>query len=93
MNQQELPELPATKPPTKITHGGNHGSSHICSRGWTCWTSMEGEALGPVKTRCLSVGECQNREVGVGKLLNRGRGDGIGGFSEGKQKKGLIFEI
>ena len=28
--------------------------------------SMGGEALGPVKTLCLSVGECQGSEVGVG---------------------------
>jgi hypothetical protein len=27
---------------------------------------MGGEALGPVKARCLSVGECQGREAGVG---------------------------
>jgi hypothetical protein len=28
--------------------------------------------------------ECQNREAGVGRLLIRRRGDGIGGFSEEK---------
>jgi hypothetical protein len=33
----------------KSTHGGTHGSSLICSRGWPCWVSMEGKALGPVK--------------------------------------------
>ena len=27
---------------------------------------MGGEALGPVKAPCLSVGECQSSEVGVG---------------------------
>ena len=31
----------------KSTHGGTHGN--ICSRGWPCWTSVEGEASGPVK--------------------------------------------
>ena len=40
---------------------------------------MGGEALGPVKARCPSVGECQEREVGVGELVNE-----IGRFSEGK---------
>ena len=45
---------------------------------------MRGESLGPVKDRCLSVGECQDREEGVGGLVSRGRADGIGGFSEGK---------
>jgi hypothetical protein len=27
--------------------GGTHGSGCICSRGWPCWTSVGGEALGP----------------------------------------------
>ena len=45
---------------------------------------MRGEALGLVKALCLSVGECQNREVGVGGLVSKGMGKGIGGFSEGK---------
>ena len=27
---------------------------------------MGGEALGPVKALCPSIGECQGREVGVG---------------------------
>jgi hypothetical protein len=50
----------------KSTHGGTHGSSHICSRGWPCWTSLGRGALGPVKARCCSVGESQGQEVGVG---------------------------
>jgi hypothetical protein len=33
----------------KSIHGGSHGSSCICSRGWPCQASMGGEALGPVK--------------------------------------------
>jgi hypothetical protein len=49
---------------------------------------MEGEALVPVKDRCPSVGECQDQEAGVGGLVNRGRGKGIGGFQMGKQEKG-----
>ena len=48
---------------------------------------MGGEALGPVKAQCLSVGECQDREAGVGGLVSRGRGDGIGGFQRGKQER------
>ena len=42
----------------KDTHGGTHGSSCICSRGWPSQTSMEGESLGPMKALCLRVGEC-----------------------------------
>jgi hypothetical protein len=35
---------------------------------WPSQTSMEGEALGPVKILCPSVGECQGQEVGVDGL-------------------------
>ena len=45
---------------------------------------MGGEALSPVKDWCPIVGECQVREARVGGLVSRGRGDGTGGFSEGK---------
>jgi hypothetical protein len=31
----------------KIIHGGTHASGRICGRGWPCWTSVGGEALGP----------------------------------------------
>jgi len=48
----------------KSTHGGTYGSSCICSRGWPCQELMGGEALGPVKAPCSSVGGCQGREVG-----------------------------
>ena len=44
---------------------------------------MRGEALGVVKARCPSVGECQDREAGVGGLVSRGRAEGIGGFWRG----------
>jgi hypothetical protein len=67
-------------PPTKETHGGTHGSSCICSREWPNWSAMGGEALSPVKVLCPSIGECQGQEAGVGGLVSRGRGLGIGGF-------------
>jgi hypothetical protein len=60
---------------------------------------MGGEALGPVKTPCPSVGECQGREAGVcGSVVelphrSRGREDGIWGFPEGKPGKGITFEM
>jgi hypothetical protein len=60
----------------KNAHGGTHGSSCICSRGWSSRTSMGGQALGPVKVLCPRIGECQGQEAGVGGLLNRGRGRG-----------------
>jgi hypothetical protein len=47
---------------------------------------MGGEALSPVKVLCPSIGECQGQEVGLGKLVSRGRGKGIGAF-RGKTRK------
>jgi hypothetical protein len=85
MNQPEPPELPGTKVPIKEnTWGeGTHGSSHICSRESPHQKLMGGEALGPVKALCSSVGECQDREAGGGGLVSRGRGDGIADFQRG----------
>jgi len=37
---------------------------------------MGGEALGPVKAGCPSIGECQGQEESVGELGSRGRGRG-----------------
>jgi hypothetical protein len=34
---------------------------------------MGGEAFGPVKALCLSIGECQREEAGMGGLGSRGR--------------------
>ena len=48
---------------------------------------MGKEALGPGKALCPSVGECQDREVGVGGLVIRRREDGIGVF-RGENRKG-----
>jgi hypothetical protein len=42
-----------------------------------------GEDLGPVKVLCPSIGECQGQEAGEGGLVNKGRGEGIGGFWRG----------
>jgi hypothetical protein len=48
------------------------------------------EVLGPVKARCLNLRECQEGEAGVGGLVSRGRGNGIG-FMEGKSGKEITF--
>ena len=45
---------------------------------------MRIEALGPVKDQCPTIGECQDREAGVGGLVSRWWEDGIRVFSEGK---------
>jgi hypothetical protein len=49
---------------------------------------MEEKALNPVKARFPSVGECKDREAGVGGLVKRGKEDGIGGFWRGNQERG-----
>jgi hypothetical protein len=72
----------------KSTHGGTHGSSCICSRGWPSWSSMGREALDREKALCPSIEEYQGQEAGVGRLMSRGRGEGIGGFWRGNQERG-----
>ena len=67
-----------------------HGSSHICSTGWPCQTSMRSEALGPIKAQYSSILECQNREAGVVGLLSRVSVKGIGVF-RGEMRKGNII--
>jgi hypothetical protein len=52
---------------------------------------MGREALGPVKTLCPNVGECQGLETGVGGLL-AGGAERDREFSEGKPGKGTTFE-
>ena len=64
------------------------GSSCICSRGWPSLSSRRGEALGPVKALCPSVGKSQGQELGVNGLVSRGRGEGINGFLRGNQERG-----
>jgi hypothetical protein len=91
MNQPVTPELPGTKPPKK-THGGTHGSSCICIRGWPSRSSMGGEVLGHMKMLCPSIGECQGQEA---KWVGWGAGgrEGDGGFSEGKLRKRITFQM
>jgi hypothetical protein len=55
---------------------------------------MGGEALGPEKALCPSVGECQGQEGGVGGLVSKGGGKGLGrGTLAGKPGKGVAFEM
>jgi hypothetical protein len=54
---------------------------------------MEGEALGPVKVLCPSIGECQSQEAGVSGLGSRGREEEDRGFSKGKLGKGITFDM
>jgi hypothetical protein len=72
---------------SKKIHGGTHGSSYICSRGWPSQSSIRGEAVGPVKAQCLSVGEIQGQKAEVSGLMNRGWRRGYVVFG-GKIRKG-----
>jgi hypothetical protein len=48
---------------------------------------MGGEALGPVKVPCSSIGKFKGQEVRVGG----GGGGGDRGFLEGRLRKGITF--
>jgi hypothetical protein len=48
---------------------------------------MGGEALGPVKTLCPSVGEFQGQEAGVSVLVSSGRKKVIGVFGGETRKR------
>jgi hypothetical protein len=64
----------------------------LSSREWPSRSSMVGEALGPVKGLCPSIGECQDQEwEWVGWGAEGGGGDK--GFSEEKLGKGITFEM
>ena len=54
-------------------------------------SSMGGEALGPVKVLCSSIGECQGQEES-GWVGEQGNGGEYMGFSEGKLGKVVTFE-
>jgi len=65
---------------SKNIHGQNYGSECICSREWSCWTTMGGEPLRPTKAGTPSIGECQGvlgkEVVGEGEHLCRRTGGG-----------------
>jgi hypothetical protein len=44
---------------------------------------MGGEALGSVKVLWPRIGHCQGHEEGVGLLVSRRMGEGIGDFQRG----------
>jgi hypothetical protein len=82
-NQYPAPSSLGLNHQPKKTHGGTHGSRCICSRGWPSRSSMGGEAIGPVKVLCPSIGDFQDQEAGIGGLGSRGMGKGIGDFQRG----------
>ena len=57
INQPNVPELPGTKPPTRVAPATHVAEPRLPSMGG------DADALG--KARCPSVGECQDGEAGV----------------------------
>jgi hypothetical protein len=49
---------------------------------------MRGEALGLMKAQYPSVGECQDREAGVGGLVSQWEGKELVGFLWGNEERG-----
>jgi len=78
------------------THGGTHGSRHMCSRGWPYLAAKGVEALGTVKALGPSIRECYGGEEGVGRQLgehpHRSSGEGNKGFSEVKLGRVITSE-
>ena len=87
------PASPKTPSGHNVNHGWAHGSSYICSRGWPSQPSMGGEALGPVKDVCPSIGECQGQESGGGGFGSRGSWGGDREFLVGKLGIEKTFEV
>jgi hypothetical protein len=61
-------------------------AAYVAEGRWPSWSSMAGEALGPVTVLCPSIGECQGQEAEVGGLGGMQWGCGeeaIGGFRRG----------
>jgi hypothetical protein len=60
---------------------------------------MGREAFGPVEAGCASLGECKGSEAGIGRWVwehphrSRGQGEWDRVFAEGKQKRGITFEM
>jgi hypothetical protein len=55
---------------------------------------MGGEALGPVKALCATIGDYQGQEVRVDGLVNRGSREGRkGGGLRGRPGKRITFEM
>ena len=49
---------------------------------------MRRELPGPEKAQYPTVGQCQDREAGVGGLVSRARGNRIRGFQRGNEDRG-----
>jgi len=100
-NHTSQQEFPGTKPPSKEYTWIDHGSICICSRGWSYWAPIGGEALGPAKAGPPAQCRAMSKQGG-GKwwLVERGNTlieEGGGGwdiaFMDRKPGKGITFEI
>ena len=74
-------------------------AAHVAEDGLIC-DSVGEEALGLVKAQCISVGECQYSEVGVGEwvglcsqMQGEGKREGMGVCRGETGKGGVTFEM
>jgi hypothetical protein len=81
INQPDTPEIPGTNPPTKWK---DPWLQLYMEQRMALLGIMGKEALGSMKARCPTEGECRGKEVGVDKWVrehpNRSRRRGIGGL-------------
>jgi hypothetical protein len=66
---------------------------YVGEDGLVGWSSVGGEALGPVKVLCPSVGECPGPGIRSGWVREQEERAKDRRFLEGKLGKGIIFEI
>jgi hypothetical protein len=88
---QTSQEILRTGPTNKEFTWKDLGSS-VYDRGWPCWISVRGEALGPVGVQYPSVGECQGTETDVdgwsSTLIEEVEGGCVGDFRSGDLQRG-----
>jgi hypothetical protein len=70
------------------THGGTHGSKHMCSRQSPGGTSMRGKALGLVKAQCPQCCGEPGQGSRSGWVSEQGPGYGIRCFWRGNEERG-----
>jgi hypothetical protein len=96
ISTNQIPQSSQELHQPKSTHGGIHGSSCLCSRGWPSLASMEREVLGPEKAWCPSIEECQGKWGRSGWVSERTPSEAGGwgcGFAEGKLGRGITFKM
>jgi hypothetical protein len=91
------PKVLGTRPPTNGYTWRDPWLQLICGRRWPYWISVGGEALGPERVQCPSVGGCQGDKTGMGgwvnTLIDAGEGRWDKRFQKGRPEKEKTFEL